>query len=180
MTKVEISVATALQELKLIGKLLDKRYENLRKYSSKMRGMPDSIDNQKDFVKSEMQAASDYIKRYRDTKLAIMRSNLDTTFNFEQKTYSVAEAILYKSHLEDMYNTLYACLTSYTAENQIRQVSDSRRVSLPEETREMLNIVPELYYNEQVIQTKKEQLLRLMANLNALIDEANHRAKITI
>ena len=92
----EITIADALTELKRIKKLLTKRSQNITRYSSKRKGGKDEIENQRKFIDSEYQSAKDLIVRYKTIKLAINASNLETMLSFEKKTFSVADAILFK------------------------------------------------------------------------------------
>ncbi|KKN76629.1 hypothetical protein LCGC14_0368260 [marine sediment metagenome] len=110
--------------------------------------------------------------------------DLDTTFEFNGVTYSVAEAILYKQGIDKMHNNLYL---SYTASNALRQIQEySRLIGVNtttvggEEMLDTLDLVPELYYDEKDIQQRREDLLELMSKINALIDKANHNTTILV
>lgn len=172
-----VTVAEGLRELKLINDLLYQRSRNITRYCSKHKGSKDEIEKQQEYVEKQAQSAKDLITRYQDIKLAIMRVNLDTTFEFKGTTYSVAQAILYKQFLKDMYNNLYS---SFSAQNAERQLSSIRMSGLSDEQLEKYELVPELYYDERAVQKDKEDLLTLMSYLDALIDKANHATSITI
>lgn len=176
MTEI-LTVAEGLRELKRIRDLLDQRYANISRYCSKHKGSKDEIDKQQEYVEKQTQSAKDLIVRYQNIKLAIAKVNLETTFDFQNVTYSVAQAILYKQFLKEMYSNLYNSFTSYNAE---RQLSSIRMSGLSDEQLEKYELIPELYYDERIVQKDKEDLLMLMSYLDALIDKANHATSITI
>ncbi len=180
----EMSIAEGLQELKLVAQKLQQRRINISRYASKRRGAKDEIEKQKEFVKEQGQSARDLITKYKNIKLAIQRSNLDTTFEFNGVTYSVAEAILYKQGIDKMYNNLYLSYTATNALTQIQQYSRLIGVNTAtvggEEMLDTLDLVPELYYDEKDIQQKREDLLELLSKINALIDKANHNTTISV
>ena len=90
----QITVAEGLQELKLINDKLNGRIEKIRRYGSKRPGSEDEIENQRKYVKEQAQSAKDLLTRYKKLKLAINQSNLKTFFTWDNKSYSIAEAIL--------------------------------------------------------------------------------------
>ena len=180
----EMSIAEGLQELKLVAQKLQQRRTNISRYGSKRRGTKDEVEKQKDFVKEQNQSALDLIKRYRDIKLAIAKSNIETTFEFNGITYSIAEAILYKQGIDRMYNNLYLSFTANNALQQIREhsrmIGVTTNVLGSEEMLETLDLIPELYYDEKDVQKNREDLLEFMSKINALIDKANHNTSITV
>ncbi len=178
MTKNKtMSVAEGLRELERIDELFDQRTMEIGKYCSKWKDAKDIITNQKDYVDEQAQSARDLITDYKNIKLAINQSNIDTTFEFNGVTYSVAEAILYKQGIKNLYTRLYNAFHDNTAR---RQISEQRTGGLTEEHLVKLDLVPQLYYDPKVIQKEKEDLLTLMSHLDSLIDKANHNTEITV
>jgi hypothetical protein len=173
----KMSIADALRELERIDELLDQRTHEIRKYCSKKSGAKDSIEGQENYVKERVQSADDLITRYRDIKLEINRANLDTPFLFNEETYTIATAILYKHSLKNMYTKLY---NSFDDSSARREISEFRLSGLTDEQLVKLDLVPQLFYDPKAIQKKKEDLLTLMSHLDSLIDKANHNTEITV
>ena len=179
----KLTIADALTELKRIKKVLGKRHQNIKRYSSKRCGGKDEIENQKKFIDSEFQSAKDLITRYTDIKLAINKSNLETILEFEEKTFSVAEAILFKQQFYEMKNELY---DSFSPQTGIIQVNQHVKAlggiggHASEEEMEKLNLVPELLYDEKEIIKLKEDNLNLYAFIDALIEKSNHNTFISL
>jgi len=178
----EITIADALTELKRIKKLLVKRVQNITRYSSKRKGGKDEIENQKKFITSEYQSAKDLITRYKNIKLAINASNLDTMLTFEKKTFSVAEAILFKQQFHEMNNQI---LNSFSANTGLAQINAYTRMigglgALTQEQLEKIDMVPELLYDEAEILKSKEEQLNLYSFVDALIEKSNHNTNISI
>ena len=178
----EITIADALTELKRIKKLLLKRNEYIARYSSKKRGNKDEIENQKDFIKKTFQSANDLIQRYTDIKLAINKSNLETELTFGEKTFSVAEAILFKQQFYQMKNDLYG---SFSPNVGLAQVNAYVRAigalgTLSQEQLEKLDMVPELLYDEAQMIKLKEENLSLYSFIDALIEKSNHATTISL
>lgn len=180
-TKTEMTVAEALTELKRIAKLLNKRIQNITRYSSKKKGDPDEVEGQKSWIKQQHQSANDLIERWTKIKLAMNKSNLEAIIDFEGDQFSVAEAILFKQQLHEMKSNLLNAFTPETARSQIRTyLSNVSRVGLTEEEMVGANLVPELMYNEAQIIKAKEDLLNLYSFIDALIEKSNHNTVITI
>jgi hypothetical protein len=173
----EMTIAEGLRELDRIKSLLENRYRNIAKYSSKVKRDKDAIEKQQEYVDREAQSAKDLIERYKNIKLAIDSANLETTFMYNEQTLSIKEAIFYKHFLADMYNDLYNSFSDYTA---MRGIERYHMPNMSEEDLTKLDFVPHLFYNERDVQTKKENLLSLMAMIDALIDKANHSTTIKI
>jgi len=178
-----LTVADALTELKRIKKLLGKRVQIISRYSSKRRNGKDEILNQKKFIESETKSAVDLITRYKDIKLAINKSNIETILDFEGKQFSVAEAILFKQQFYEMNEDLYKAFTSNTGINQVNQYVQSlggvgRQFS--EEQMEKLDFVPELLYDEKKVLKLKEDNLNLYSFVDALIEKSNHNTYISL
>ena len=179
----KLTVADALTELKRIKKLLDKRIQNISRYASKRRGGKDEIDNQKKYIDSETQSAKDLITRYKDIKLAINKSNLETMLDFEGKQFSVAEAILFKQQLYEMNNKLYNAFTPNTGVNLVNQYIRTLGGiggQFTEEQMEKLDLVPELLYDEKKLLKLKEDNLSLYSFVDALIEKSNHNTFISL
>ncbi len=180
-TKKSMTVAEALTELKRIVKLSAKRNQNIARYSSKKRGELDEIEGQKAWIKKQHQSANDLIERWTHIKLAMNESNLRTLIEFEGKTFSVAEAILFKQQLYEMKNDLLNSFTPNTGLDQIRvHMGNIGRLDLDEKQLESINLVPELMYDEAEMIKKKEDLLNLYSFIDALIEKSNHNTIITI
>jgi len=177
-----LTIADALTELKRIKKLIDKKVGIITRYSSKRRGGKDEVENQKKFIASEGQSVRDLITRYKDIKLAINNSNLETVLNFEGKQFSVAEAILFKQQFYQMNETLYNAFTSNTGINQVNQYARlmGAGMQLTPEQAEKLDLVPELLYDEKKILKAKEENLSLYSFADALIEKSNHKTFISL
>lgn len=185
-----MTVAEGLSEIKRIVKLLPRRNMNITRYCSKRKGSTDEIDHQRDYVNEQRQSAEDLIKRMVSIKINIMKSNLETTVTWKDKTMSVAEAILFKSNVggrltsvKRLYDSLYNSFDTENADAQIEQyarLKGYRPGMMTEEEQEKLEISPERYYNEREVQGKIEELIELAAMLDALIDSSNHKTTITV
>jgi len=178
----EMTIADALTELKRIKKLLDKRYANIGRYSSKRRGAKDEVENQKKYIDEQFQSANDLIERYKDIKLAINKSNLETMLEFEGKTFSVAEGILFKQQFYEMKNGLYNSFTPNVGTHQVNLYirSIGGVGSLTQEQLEKLDLIPELLYDEKRMQGFKEGNLNLYSFMDALIEKSNHNTQISL
>ena len=175
-----LTLAEALRELKRVDKLLQQRYANIRRYCSKRKGTQDEISNQKGYVADQFQSAKDLLVYYTQIRLNLNRANLEATFTFDKKTYTIAEAILYKQYLNTEYNKLYGSFVASNAQSQMSQIRIQTNVGFTPEQLVALNMVPELYYNEKAMQRAREQLLLLMSTIDAKIDSTNHKTTITI
>ena len=177
-----LTIADALNELKRIDKLLSQREENITRYCSKRRGSKDEIENQKDFVKNQRKSAEDLITRFRDIKIAIQISNLDTKFEFGGVTYSIAEALLIKQQLHQKYTNLYHSFNTQTGESQIMdyQRTLGHLDTSNKEILDKLDLVPEVFYDEKVIMANKESLLELYSHLDSLIEKSNHHTFLNL
>ncbi len=177
-----ITIADALTELKRISKLLPTRHQNISRYASKRKGVKDEIENQRKFVESEYQSAQDLITRYKDIKLAINRSNLETHIVFQGETFSVAEAILFKQTFYDMNKTLYNQFTPNNGNLQVNQFARlmGGSLKLTQEQIEKLDLVPELLYDEKQILRAKEENLNKYSYIDALIEKNNHNTFISL
>ena len=176
-----MTIADALTELKRIKKLIDKRVQIITRYSSKRRGGKDEVENQRRFIDSESQSVKDLITRYKDIKLAINKSNIETILNFEGKQFSVAEAILFKQQFYKMNETLYNAFNPNTGNTQVNQYARIMgTVQLTEEQAEKLDLVPELLYDEKQILKLKEDNLNLFSFADALIEKSNHNTYISL
>ena len=178
---VETSVAEAMVELKLIMKKIENRMVQVKKYSSKAKMVEDEIENQEKHVKELLQSAEDLIQRYIKIKLEIQKSNLETTFEFQGKTYAVAEAILLKQGLLDLQERLWDSLSNSAGKAQINEYLRKFGMgTMTEEALEKIELVPFLFYDEKMKEKKLEELLELRSYLDRLIDKSNHHATINI
>jgi len=178
-----LTVADALSELKRIKKLLVNRNQNISRYCSKRRGGKDEIENQKKFIESEFQSAKDLITRYKNIKLAINKSNLETILEFGGKTFSVADAILFKQQFYEMNKELLNAFMPNTGISQVNQYIQSLGGighQFTEEQMQKLDLVPELLYDEKVILKAKEDDLNLYSFVDALIEKSNHNTYISL
>ena len=178
---VEMTIAEAMVELKLIVKKIETRTVNINKYSSKAKMIEDEIEDQEKHVKELLQSSEDLIKRYTNIKLAIQKSNLESTFEFQGKTYSVAEAILMKQGLLDLREKLWNSLSTSAGKAQINEYLRKFGMgTMSDEALEKIELVPFLFYDEKMKQKKLEELLELRSYLDRLIDKANHNKVINI
>lgn len=176
----KLSLADCLAELKRIDSILDKRFINIKKYSSKRRGSKDLIENQKDYVREQSQSARDLLTRYKNIKLAMQTANLVATFEYNGKTYSIAEAMLYKQYLHKKYARLYYSFSPDQANIQIDRFIRTLGGNITQEMAEKLDLVPEIFYNERHVEKESEDLLTLMSYIDKLIDKTNHSTYIEI
>lgn len=170
-----LTIAEGLRELGRIDKLLRKRYRNIKRYASKLKATVDEIPNQQAYIREQEQSARDLLVRWKTIKLAINTANLEATFTFNDTEYSVAEAILHKQYLSDQYAKLYDSFDTTNADNQLSAMSIR---GLNDESRQAMNLVPEVYFNIKIVQKNVENLLALTSRLDALIDASNHRTTI--
>jgi hypothetical protein len=178
-----MTIADALSELKRIKKLIPKKYQHLRVYSSKRRGGKDLIDSQAKFVKSETKAALDLITRFKTIKRAINTSNLQTYITLDKESMTVGDAILYKQQYKEMYDMLWDSFTPDTGNQQIAQYSRTIGVSpggLSEEQLAALDLVPQLLYNAKNVIKQQEHHMKMYAEADKLIEKSNHVTTITI
>ena len=178
-----LTIADALTELKRIKKLLVKRNQNITRYASKRRGGKDEIEGQRKYVAEEFQSAKDLLTRYKDIKLAINKSNLETILTFEEKEFSVAEAILFKQQFYEMQNKIYSAFTPNTGLNLVNQYIRTLGgigSQFTEDQLKKLDMVPELLYDEKEILKLTEDALNLYSFVDALIEKSNHNTRITI
>ena len=179
-TKTSMTVAEALTELKRIAKLLKRRNQNIRRYSSKKKGELDEVEGQRAWVDAQYQSAQDLIVRWTKIKLSMNASNLVIRINFEGKEFTVAEAILFKQKLYEMREAL---LNSFSPEQGISQVKAHATIrpgNLTPEELVKIDLVPELMYDEAEILKEKDDILNLYSFIDALIEKSNHNTVITI
>lgn len=176
----QMSIAEALRELTRIDSLLPNRYANIARYCSKKRNSKDEVEKQAEYVKAQAQSARDLIARYAAIKLRIQSTNLTTSFEYNGKQYSIAEALLYKQGLASQLSRLYASFNTDNAEMQISQYTRRLGNALSAEDLEKIDMVPETYYDEKAIQKEKEDLVGFLAMIDALIDKSNHSTYITL
>jgi len=178
---VETTVAEAMVELKLIMKKIETKMANIKRYSSKAKMIEDEKKDQEEYVKEHLQSAEDLIQRYTKIKLAIQKSNLETSFEFQNKTYSVAEAILFKQGLLDLYEKLWDSLSDSTGKSQINEYLRKFGMgTMSEEALAKIELVPYLFYDEKMKEKKLEELLELRSYLDRLIDKSNHNTIINV
>jgi hypothetical protein len=177
----EINIADGLKEQKVLAKKMTVTARNLRRYSSKKKGQPDLIEKQKEYVRSERQKYEDLLKNWTAIKLAIQRANLDTYIEYKEIKMNLAEAIIWKQGRKETESLLWNSFTSEAADEQIGQAKMvAEKLGLTEAQMVEVNIVPELYYDEREIQSKKESLLEFEGRVDALIDAANIRTVLKL
>lgn len=174
-----LSIAEGLQELKRIAKLLENRRRYITRYCSKKKGSRDEIEKQAEFVKAQYKSALDLLKRYQDIKTEIQKANLFASFTYNNKKYTISEAILYKQFLKAQYEALYNSFSPINAQEQLSLYQRAFGTLTPDQL-EKIDMVPELFYDEKEVLKQKENLIGLMANMNALIDKTNHSTTINI
>lgn len=174
-----LTIAEGLQELKRIVKILESRRNYITRYCSKKKGSRDEIEKQAEFVKAQFKSALDLITRYKDVKTEIQKANLTASFTFNGKKYTLSEAILYKQFLNAQYTALYNSFNTSTAQAHL-SIYQRAFGNLTPEQLEKIDMVPELYYDEKQIIKNKEDLIGLMANMDALIDKTNHATTINV
>ncbi len=178
--KKEMTVAEALTELKRIAKLLKRRNQNIRRYSSKRKGAKDEVVGQRAWVDAQYQSAQDLIVRWTLIKLSMNTSNLVTIITFEGKELTVAEAILFKQKLYEMKGALLNSFTSEQGQSQVQAHATIRPGNLTDEELAKIDLVPELMYDEAELLKEKDDLLNLYSFIDALIEKSNHNTVITI
>ena len=177
----EMTVAEAMEELKLINKKFLNNLDLLKKYSSKAKKNEETIKDQEKYVKGLIQSSKDLVERYIKIKLEIQKSNLNSTIEFKDKQYSVAEAILLKQGLIDWKERLWNSISENEAEHQINRLLEAMgRLTLTEEALEKLDLIPHLFYDEKEKQEKLDELLELRSYIDRLIEKSNHQSKISI
>lgn len=175
-----MTIAEALKELKRIDAIMLQRRATITRYCSKMKGSRDEVENQEKYVKEQTQSAQDLLKRYSAIKTVIQTANLTAFFEVKGKKYTLAEAILYKQYLMAQYEALWASFNTGNAQTQLSMDNTYRRTiaGLTQEQAVKLDMVPEVYYDEKLIQKNKEDLLELKLNMDAMIDKTNHATTI--
>ena len=177
----EMTVAEAMEELKLINKKFQNNIELLKKYSSKAKKNDDSIEKQEEYVKGLIQSSKDLVSRYTKIKIEIQKSNLTSAIEFKGKDYSIAEALLLKQGLFDWKERLWNSISEKQAEFQINKLLEAMgRLTLTEEALEKLDLIPHLFYDEKEKQEKLDDLLELRSYIDRLIEKSNHQTLITI
>jgi len=179
-TKKEMTVAEALTELKRIAKLLKRRNQNIRRYSSKKKGELDEVEGQRGWIDAQYQSAEDLIVRWTLIKLKMNTSNLVTIITFEGKEFTVAEAILFKQKLYEMKGALLNSFSPEQGQHQVQTAATIRPGNLTDEELAKIDLVPELMYDEAEILKQKDDLLNLYSFIDALIEKSNHNTVITI
>lgn len=179
MVKRELTLAEGLKELKIKLNKADMLFFEIRKYSSKMKDAPDIREKQQEHVRQLRQAAEDTLRDINNLKMAIQTANLEATFEFNGKTWTLAEAIYWKQTLKKYYENLWDSFTTETADVQIRAWKHAKAANLSQEDLATFNIVPHLFYNEDEIKEKKYELLALVEYIDALIDKVNHSTLIS-
>ena len=177
---MKLTIALALQELKRINKIIITRKRDITRYCSKMRSSKDEIEKQKEYVQERFQSIQDLLQRYSTIKVLIQKSNIETFITYNDKQYSIAEALLYKHYLAQEYISLYNC---FNASNAQRQINDQQRYlsgNLSDDMKEKLDFVPELYYDERKIRQLAEELVGFISYADPLIDQSNHNTSIEI
>ena len=189
---VEMTIQDGLSELKLIAQKLARNNDQLGLYSSKRKGEDDKIEDQKDYVKGLIQSQEDLLTRWTNIKTAIAKSNLETSFEFESRTYTIAEALLHKQGLLELRKMFLQSLSDKSALQAIEEYSNqlgigtgnmysrSSDTKLSEEQLEALKLTPKLFYSEKWKQDELDHLLELRSHLDRLIDKSNHLVTITI
>lgn len=177
----KMTIAEGLKELKRIDSLLEQRNVIIARYCSKKKNSRDEIEKQQEYVKEQTQSAIDLLKRYSKIKLVIQQANLSASFAFDDKQYSLAEAILYKQYLHEHFLQLWNSFTTTTAQAQLMNIMQRQGfLNLTAEQLEKIDMVPELYYDEKFVQKQKEDLIALKLNMDSLIDKTNHATTIEI
>ncbi len=176
--KNELTVAEALNELKLLVKRFDERVRRIQRYSSRMEQADDEIEGQQKWVDKQRQSAKDILTRIHTIKSTIQQSNLETRIEYGGRQISIAEALAFKQMTFEMEKQLLGAFTPSTAEQQIRNMTNRTQIS--NETMEALKLTPHLFYDEKEIHEAREKLLIFHSNIDVLIEASNHRTVITL
>jgi hypothetical protein len=168
-----LTIARGLKEIKAINKKLELKYAQIELHCSKMDSAPDAMNNQAEYIKREGQAVRDLLQRTNDIKIAIQKANLELSFTYKGKTYTLAEALIWKQLLKKEYESFYDAFTPITATSQI-QLERMNLGVVDEEKVKRLGMFPKLFYNEEEVQKWKEDHLDFTGQVDALIDQANH------
>ena len=175
----EMTVAEAMEELKLINQRFLKNIELLKKYSSKAKKNDDLIQNQQEYMKSLIQSSKDLVERYMKIKLEIQKSNLNSVIDFKGRKYSIAEGLLLKQGLFDWHERLWGSISENQAVIQTNKLLEAMgRLTLTEEALEKLDLIPHLFYDEKEKQEKLDELLELRSYIDRLIEKSNHQTKL--
>ncbi len=94
-------IITALHEIPILAKRIEKQKEEIRKYASNMAGCIyfGSIDEQKKAVKSLVQSTIALVERMRWLKKCVAFTNAVSKITIDGYTYSVTELIAMKNEL---------------------------------------------------------------------------------
>jgi hypothetical protein len=176
--KNELTIAEALNELKLLVKRFDERVRRIQRYSSKMAKNEDEIDGQQAWVDEQRQSANDILARYHAIKQAIQRSNLETVIEYGDKGMTIADALVFKQQTYEMQARLLAAFTPALGERQVQSFLGRQTGAFTQEELTQLKLVPHLFYDEKEIHGAREGLIALHSNLDVLIEASNHRTVI--
>ncbi len=176
MTETEqMTIQDGLSELKLIQQKMNRNNAKLQMWSSKKKGNPDVVAEQRDKVKALMQSNKDHIKRYVKIKLAIHRANLTNSFEWDGVEYTLAEALIHKQGLFDIIEEYLNSINDRVAQQQIRDARNDFRELLTPEKFQQYDLVAQLFYSPELKEKQLDGLVELKANINRLIDKTNHQ-----
>lgn len=180
---VEMTIADGLTELKLVNEKLEKQYGEIVKYSSRNKLMTEEVPDQKKYLRELIQSSNDLIKRYTRIKLAIMRANLDTKIVFNDREFSIAEAILYKQGLIVKMQKIWESVSDQTAVSDLTKYRGFSGINLDNSKTATVIETMELilrYYDPKEKERELTKLLELRSYLDRLIEKANHQTLINI
>ena len=110
-----MTITEALQEIKTIGKRLEKKRSAITQYACRDSRIKDPLEKDGGsvtYIKKERQAIADLEKRIVDIRTAIQRKNLATTLTLHERTMSIAEWLTWRrevsSEQQRFINTLGA------------------------------------------------------------------------
>ena len=191
----EMTIARGLTRLKTIKAQLANNNDTLAqscvssKRKSQLADAKTSLDSNhkkaQESVSSALQSSLDLIKEYTAIKMAIAKSNQETKFEIAGQTMTVAEAILFRRDIRDVYSEMLSSINRSRAlvEREVDRrndkiISDNKDLS-PSDVQQMLEDVV------QFVSPEKSESLRnfitvFMAEIDGTLNEINATTKITV
>ena len=179
----KMTIADGLAEIRRLDKRITSALPVINKHASKWKAGPDLVPKQKEHVSSLIQSVKDMLERKRKIKIAIARSNLDVEVEYGGRVMSIHEALLFKGvHRQNngeyhTLNSLYEQLNTNIADNQIYTIANR---GIGDDMKELMNLVPAVFYDEKKVQEWKDDNLDLFSIVDALVDKSNHKTFIEI
>lgn len=181
-------IITALHEIPILAKRIEKQKEEIRKYASNMVGCIDfsSVEEQKKAVKSLVQSTIALVERMRWLKKCVAFTNAVSKINIDGYTYSVTELIAIKNELKssnafikkyqsgetdpsrDLICSVYDCLNSQHAIEMLQRIGRDKDKDG--------SIV--LFYDEGVKNREYEKRYEFSTKITSELEIFNARTKL--